>query len=131
MQQNIAAAGIWFAFGNNGDIAHIVIALWIFRTIDKTVQAAVFIQAQAVFFSSYADAVSECAENRLSQSIGGFLLGGLNVDIEVVLGGRGEAVAQFRERFDFAAFFSMAKRLPCAAAEGNGQTQNIIRKTGF
>ena len=61
LQQNIAAAGIGLAFGNNGDIAHIVIALRIFRTIDKTVQAAVFIQAQAVFFSGYADAVAECA----------------------------------------------------------------------
>ena len=93
MQQNIAAAGIRFAFGNNGNIAYIVIALWVFRTVDKTVQTAVFIQAQAVFFSGYTDAVAECAENRLSQGIGGFLLGGLNVDIEVVLGGRGEAVA--------------------------------------
>ena len=61
LQQNIAAAGIRFAFGNNGDIAHIVIALRIFRAIDKTVQTAVFIQAQAVFFSGYADAVAECA----------------------------------------------------------------------
>ena len=131
LKQNIAAAGIRLAFGNNGNIAYIVIALRIFRTIDKTVQAAVFIQAQAVFFSGYADAVAECTENRLGQGIGGFLLGGLNVDIEVVLGRRGEAVAQFREGFDFTAFVSMSERLPCAAAEGNGQTQNIIWKTGF
>ena len=61
LQQNIAAAGIRLAFGNNGNIAYIVIALRIFRTVDKTVQAAVFIQAQAVFFSGYADAVAECA----------------------------------------------------------------------
>ena len=122
LQQNIATAGIRFTFGNDGNIAYIVIALRIFRTIDKTVQAAVFIQAQTVFFSGYADAVAECAENRLSQGISGFLLGGLDVDIEVVLGGRGEAVAQFGERFDFAAFFSMTERLPCVAAESNGQT---------
>ena len=43
LQQNIAAAGIRLAFGNDGNIAYIVIPLRIFRTIDKTVQAAVFI----------------------------------------------------------------------------------------
>ena len=38
LQQNIAAAGIGLAFGNNGDIVHIVIALRIFPYHRQTVR---------------------------------------------------------------------------------------------
>ena len=86
MQQDVAAAGIGSAFGNNGDIADVFIALRVFGTIDKAVQSAVFIKAQAVFLGGDADAVAERGKDGLGECEGGFLAAGLDVDVDIVLG---------------------------------------------
>ena len=86
LQQDVAAAGIGSAFGDNGDIADVFIALRVFSAIDKAVQSAVFIQAQAVFLSGDADAVAERGKDGLGEREGGVLAVGLDVDVNIVLG---------------------------------------------
>ena len=86
LQQDVAAAGIGSAFGNNGDIADVFIALRVFSAIDKAVQSAVFIQAQAVFLGGDVDAVAERGKDGLCEREGGFLAAGLDVDVDIVLG---------------------------------------------
>ncbi|CWR43772.1 Uncharacterised protein [Neisseria meningitidis] len=131
LQQDIAAARIGFSFGDDGDFADIFIALRVFRAVDETVQSAILIQAQTVFFGRDAYAVAERAQNGLGKRVGGVLAEGLDVDGHIVLRGRRKPVAHFGEGFDFTAFVRMSECCPGFAAEGDGQTQNIVRKAGF
>ena len=117
LQQYIAAARIGQPFGDDGDFADFFIALRVFRAVDETVQPAILIQAQTVFFGSDAYAVAECAQNGLGKRVGGALPEGLDVDVEVVLRGWCKPVTHFGKRFDFPTFFRVSECCPCFAAE--------------
>ena len=127
LQQDVAAARIGPAFGNNGDIADFIVALRIFGAVDETVQTAFLQQTETVDFAGDTDAAAECGQNGLRQGKRGVLVHGLDMDVNIVLRGRSQTAAQRAERFDFAAFSAMAESRPGVTAEGNGHAERVFR----
>ena len=121
LQQDVAATGIGSAFGDNGDIADVFQSPCGF-SVPSTKPSSPRSSYRRRPCSSVAMLMlsPNAAKTDWASAKAAFLAVGLDVDVNIVLGRRGKAVAHDGKRLDFAAFFRVSERFPCVAAEGDG-----------